>query len=179
MKICSILVLLTLVLGIPVLAADKPPMDLPLYPGGESTMELNLTNEDILPMVKTLIPMLAGKMGAVADKINPDDIAAILADVKRIEFQQVDITKAVTENDVADYYAKSVPNGDWNRVFWQKNNSAGTIAVFVQGGGEAIYGFRVQSLNVDNKPVKRVMVAKSIGKIDYTKLITLASKFFQ
>lgn len=169
-----VLALLALLCGSAVVA-EAPPMDIPIYPGGESTMEINLTNEDLLPTLRAILPMV--KMGGL-DKINPDDIAVALKDVKRIQMLQLDIKRTATETDLADFYAKKLPAGDWNKVFWQKAGKQGTLVIFVQGMGEKLYGFRVQSAVADGKPIKRVQILKTEGKIDYVKLMTVAAKMY-
>lgn len=155
--------------------AEAPPMDIPVYPGGEATMELNLTNEDLLPTLQVVLPMV--KLPGV-EKLNPDDLAAVFKDVKRIQMLQIEVAKSVSESEIADYYAKRLPAGAWNKVFWQRVPNQGTIAVFVQGLGEKLYGFRVQSTMVDDKPIKRVQILKAEGKLDYVKLISTAAKMY-
>lgn len=169
------LIAFALLLCTSVIAAEKPAIDIPVYPGGEATMEINLTSEDLLPTLQAMLPMIAGKL---ADQINPDDLTGALKDVKQIEMLQIDIAKTATETEVADYYAKNVPAGQWSRVFWQKSPKMGTMAFYVQGGGEKLYGFRVQQAMSDDKPVKRVQVVKTNGKIDFVKLLTIAAKLF-
>ena len=168
-------IVITLLMCASSIAAEKPAMDVPIYPGGEATMEVNLTSEDLLPTLKAMLPMMAGKM---ADKINFDDLDAALKDVKQVEVLQLDIKKDATDAQIADYYAKNVPAGEWNRVFWQKLPNAGTMAFYVQGGGEKLYGFRVQSAVVDEKQIKRVQILKTDGKIDFVKALQIAMKVF-
>ncbi|MCE5197957.1 MAG: hypothetical protein ABFD54_06755 [Armatimonadota bacterium] len=177
MKLRLVVILLAIfTLSLAASAQDKPALDLKVYPGGESSMEINMGNEDILPMLKAMLPMLSGKMGAVLDKLDPNDLAAILKDVTQIEMIQVDISKSgVAEKDVADFYGKNIPAGQWNRVFWQAAPT-GTVAVYSQAGAEALYGFRVRTIKNGEQTVKRAEVAKIQGKIDYVKLIQLAGK---
>ena len=178
MKMRIFLIVLVLLLSVTVFAQEKPPMDLPIYPGGEPGMEINLSNEDILPMVKAMFPLFAGKLGSAAEKLNPEDVALIFKDMKRIQVLQLDVAKAgVSETDITTYYNKNLPSGSWTRVFWQSAPTVGTVAVYVQGGGESLYGFRVRSVNEDGKPVKRVEILKTEGKIDFAKIIVLAGKF--
>ena len=157
-----------------VVAAEKPAMDVPVYPGGEATMEVNLTSEDLLPTLKAMLPMMAGKM---ADKINFDDLDMALRDVKRIELLQVDIKKNATESQIADYYVKNAPAGEWSRVFWQ-SLPTGAMAFYVAGGGEQFYGFRVQSSVVEGKTTKRALIVRTEGKIDFMKVMAIAGKMF-
>lgn len=157
---------------------DKPAMDIPLYPGAEATMEVNLSNEDILPMVRALAPLLGQRLAAVAEAVSPDEVASVFKDVKRIQILQLDVAKAgVAERDVADFYARSLPKGSWNRVFWQSGAPAGTMAVYAQPGGEMIYAFRVRSAKQEDKSIKKVEVLEAEGKLDYLKLVSLAAKF--
>jgi len=167
-----------MLLSICAYAQEKPSMDLPTFPGGETSMEVNLSNEDILPTMKAMLPMLSGKMGSIAQKINPDEIAAVLKDVKRIQVLQVDVNKSgVTDSDITNYYSKNLPTGNWNRIFWQSAPKIGTLAVYVQGTGDSLYGFRVQTVTVDGKPAKQVMIGKIEGKIDFAKLLSIAGRF--
>jgi hypothetical protein len=156
---------------------EKPPMDLPVYPGAETALEVNMSNEDILPMAKAMLPMLSGKLGPMLDKINIDELADVLKDVKQIEMIQLDVNDTkVTEKDVVEFYTKNIPSGQWNRVLWQAGHNLGTIGLYAQTGVEGLYGFRARSIAVDGKQVKRVEVVKIMGKIDYTKLILIGSK---
>lgn len=175
MRTCFAVIVIALLMCTCVLAAEKPAMDIAIYPGGEATMEINLTNDDLLPTLKAMLPMMAGKM---ADKINFDDLAAALKDVKRVEVLQVDIKKKATDAEIADFYAKNVPAGDWNRVFWQSQSNTGTMAFYIQGVGEKLYGFRVASAVVDEKPIKRVLIIRTEGKIDFAKALAIAGKVF-
>lgn len=176
MKLRIVLVALFLFACMSAFAAEKPPMDIPVYPGGETSMEINLTSEDLLPTLQAMLPMV--KLGGVTDKISPEDLAGILKDVKRVQVLQLDVAKPATDTDVAGYYAKNLPGGEWNRVFWQKSPKLGTVALYVQGAGEKLYAFQVQQVKVDDKPVKRVLIVKTEGKIDFAKLLAVAMKAF-
>lgn len=180
MRLRAILVVVILVLTASAVAAEAPPLDVPIYPGGETTMEINMTNEDILPTLKAMLPIVAGKFGNAAQGINVEDIATAFKDLKRIQIAQVDVTKGgVTTNDVAKYYSSNIPKGSWNRVFWQSAGK-GTIALYTQGTGEsmAIYGFKIDDKMIDGTQTKRVMVVKTDGMVDLAKLLTIAAKYF-
>lgn len=155
-------------------AQEKPEIDIAVYPGGEATMEINLTQEDLVPTLQAMLPLI--KIGAEG-AIDPDDIAAALSDVRRIEFLQIDIVRNPTGDAVADFYARNLPAGKWNRVFRQRSPS-GIIALYVQGGGEKLYGFRVTQEKAGDKPIKRVQVFKTEGKFDYARLLRIAAKMY-
>lgn len=177
MKLRIIASLFVLILATAASAEDKPAMDLPIYPGCETNMEINLTSQDILPTLKAMIPLLPEKVAKYTQKITPDEIADVLKNVTRIEAVQMDVAKAgVSETDISNYFAKNLPNGQWSRLFWQSTSQIGTVAVYSQGEGDSFYVYRIQSIKVDGKPVKRVMVAKTEGKIDFSKLVLLAGK---
>ncbi len=177
----AILILSVLLMGATAWADDeKPPIDLPTYPGSQSSMEVNLTNEDILPMLKAMLPMMSGRLGVSRRASILTTSRRYLKDVKRIEMVQLDITKSgITQEDVVNFYAKNLPAGNWTRLFWQNGPSSGMMAVYTRVGMDGFYGFRVQSLTIDGKPAKRVMVAKTDGKIDFVKLIGIAGKCAQ
>lgn len=159
-------------------AEDKPILDIPIYAGGEVTMEVNLTNEDILPMVNAMLPLLSRKFGEIVETVSAEDIAGVFKDIKSIQFLQFDLTKSgIADRDIADFYAKSIPQGSWNRIFWQTDALNGTIAVYCQSGGEMLYGFRIRSIKESQKIIKRVEVLKTKGKLDYARLISLAAKY--
>ncbi|MCE5323584.1 hypothetical protein LLG46_09760 [bacterium] len=178
MKIKTALVILAALTGTSCFAqGEKLPMDLPVYPGSETAMEVNMSNEDILPMAKAMLPMLSGKLSSTLDKIDMNDIADIIKDVKQIEFVQLDIAdQKVTEKDIIGFYTKNIPGGEWTRVFWQNAPKVGTVALYTQKDIQNIYGFRTRTIVVDDKSVKRVEVAKITGRIDYVKLLLTASK---
>lgn len=145
---------------------------LPIYPGGESTMEISLTDADLLPTLKAMLPMM--KLGGL-EKIDPNDLEAALKDVKLVEVQQVEVRTPASEMQIADFYTQKAPAGVWNQVFRQ-STSKGSMALFVQGAGEKLYGYRVQPAVEDNKPVKKAIIFRTEGKIDYVKALTIAGK---
>ena len=172
-------VLLMLVCSIAVAEEEKLPMDLPIYPSGESTMEMNITSADILPMLSAMLPLAARGMGKLAEAISPEEVASILADVRRIQVLQLDVPKPkVTEAQIASYYAANLPQGRWSRVFWQTDSPKGTMALYSQKDTEQLFGFHISSVQAEGKQIERVEVVKIEGKIDYAKIITMAAKLF-
>jgi hypothetical protein len=181
MRLLGVILVLTLAAA-PLVAVsqEKPPIDLPSLAGGEVTMEINMTSDDILPTVKAMLPLLMNNIGKDSDKIDADEVASAFQDVKRIELLQVDYSKPdKSETDIAAFYAKNVPAGDYTRVFWQSKKISGTISVYSSPGGEKLYLFRVRTVVEEEKAIKRIEVAKTEGKIDYAKLIPIAMRFFE
>ena len=179
MRVRSIATLAILMCSACGAGAEKPPMDLPVYPGGTSTMEINMTSEDILPMLKAMMPLAGGKLGAVAEMVSPEEISDILKDLRHIEFAQVDIDKpGVTDSQIADFYARKLPAGRWSRVYFRSENPSGTVALYAQPNTEAVYGFQVTGVRAEGKTIKRVQVAKVEGRIDFARVISLVGKLF-
>lgn len=160
-------------------AAEAPTVDLLTYPGGEATMEISLSNEDILPTMKAMLPMMGSSISAITEKVSVEEIASIFRDVRRIQFMTIEVAKAgVAETDIANYYAKNLPAGQWNRVFWQAKGNSGTVSVYSQANAETLYGFRVRSAKEEGKTVRRIEVIKTEGKLDFAKLMKLAGAYF-
>ncbi|MCX6343572.1 MAG: hypothetical protein NT018_00695 [Armatimonadetes bacterium] len=177
MKTRSVLLGLVLMLVACAGWAQDKPADLPVFKGGEVTMEINLGNADIIPTLNAILPLMSDNISKIMQGVNPDDLAAVLKDVTQIEMIQVEVAKSsVSESEIASFYGKNIPEGKWSRVFWQSKPKGGVLAIYVQSGLEAIYGYKVETKNVDGKPVKRAQIAKIKGKIDFLKLISIASK---
>lgn len=182
MRLRIILLALLVFVAVPAFGQEtaKPPMDLAVYPGAETIMEVNLTNEDILPMAKAMIPLMGDRLGKLAEIVQPEDIAAIFKDVTRLEFLQLEVNKAgVAEKDLINFYSNKLPEGQWNKLFYQSGSESGTVSIYAKNGMSGIYGFRIRTISSDNKPVKRIDIIKSEGKIDFVKILTLAGQYFQ
>lgn len=183
MRLCAVLfaIAAVFVLCVSGLAEDEPIMDLPIYPGGEATLEVNLTQEDILPALQAMLPMFAGRLGGKADGVKPEDVAAVLKDVSVIQVVQVDIdNKGADVRDIARYYCSNIPSGRWSRIFWQTSDKKGcpseTTAIYCRPDAEGFYGFKVSAIEQDDRTIKQVTAARIDGKLDLEKLVSLAAK---
>ncbi|MDH7603169.1 MAG: hypothetical protein QHI38_13605 [Armatimonadota bacterium] len=155
---------------------EKPPIDIPVYPGGSTTMEVNMTAEELIAAVEAMMPSMAENLGPLAQVVSPADIADVVRDVKRIEYLQVEIPKAsVSVRQVADFYANKLPAGQWSRVVWLSDETRVT-ALFAQAGTEKLYGFRVSNTKQDGKTIRRAQVLKIEGRVDYVKVLKLGAK---
>ena len=161
-------------LAAPSLAQTKPAMDLPKYPGAEAGMEINLTKDDLLPTLNAMLPLLLSGAGKAASALNPDEIIAIFKDVDRVQYLQLDAVKpAATESDVLRFYQAKLPKGEWYRVFYTSTAKEGTISIYSERGGTALYGFRVQSVVQDKRKLRHVDIARIDGPLDFQKLPSL------
>ncbi len=155
---------------------DKPAMDLPVYPGGSSTMEINVTSEELVEMMQAMAPFMGNSLGPLAGAISPESIGDILRDVRRIEFLQVNIPEPrVKVDQIAAFYAKKLPAGKWSRVLWLADDPSGVTALFSQANTEQLYGFRVSTAKVEGKTIKQAMLLKIEGRIDYVRALKLAA----
>ncbi len=167
-----VLTILTLALCSSVVAAEKPALDVAIYPGGQPSMEVNLSQSDLLPALQGILPMVP--LAGLNQILTPEAAAALLNGIKRFQYLQIDIVSNPVDTQVSDFYSKNLPAGEWNRVFWQKAN-IGTIAFYNQGT-EKLYAFLVQQTTIDGKPAKRVQIIRAEGKIDLAQLLSIAAK---
>ncbi|MCX8052423.1 MAG: hypothetical protein N3B12_01330 [Armatimonadetes bacterium] len=155
---------------------DKPPLDLRVYPGGSSTMEINMTSEEFLQMLQVTLPIIGPVLGKFGEMLVPEAVGDVLKDVKRIEFLQVDVAqKGVTNEQIAKFYAKNLPPGRWSRVLWMFEAQSGAIGLYSQQNTDQLYGFYVSTVTVDGKRIKRATVVKIEGRVDYAKLVELVT----
>ena len=160
-------------------AEDKPAMDIAVYPKSETLLEVNMTADELFPMIDAMYPMIAARLGSKAENVTAQDVVAALDGLKRIELLQMRIdAKDATEQQITDLYTKKLPKGNWSRVMWQCSDSRGTVGVYATQGFENLYGFKITKKVVDDKPVREVIVAKIEGKVDVAKLAALAGKIF-
>jgi hypothetical protein len=170
MRTCLVVIAILFLCASLVMAEEA--IGIPVYPGGESTMEISLADADLLPTLKAMLPMM--KLGGL-EKIDPNDLEAALKDVKLVEVLQVEVRTPASEAQIADFYSQKAPAGTWNQVFKQSTTKT-AMALFVQGAGEKLYGYRVQTAVEDTKPIKNPIIFRTEGKIDYVKALTIAGK---
>lgn len=159
-------------------SAESSAPGLPVYPGCEPTLEMDLGSDELAAALDFALPMLAGKYNLPAD-LKPEDVAVIFADVRRIQALQVEVDKPkTTESDVAAFYADRLPEGTWSRVFWQNQGSGGIAALYMRSGGDGIYGFRIDTKKSGNMQMPRALVILAEGRLDIARLLALGAKVF-
>jgi len=165
-------IIIILLAGAATAEDQKPPMDLLTYPGAEVTMEVNLSAEDIAPMIQATMPM----MGDTGQILSPEDLNDILKDLKQIEILQLDVRRSKTKvQDIATYYSSKLPDGKWSRVLY-RSDSKSSLAIYADAEAKSYYGFSIRNASPAGKPIKQVTMAKIVGKIDFQKLAQLATK---
>ncbi|MGQ9455418.1 MAG: hypothetical protein ACUVRS_10920 [Armatimonadota bacterium] len=177
-RLTMVLTILLLTGPIAVAQDEKPPMDLPIYPGGSTVTEVNVTGEELANLIQALLPILGEKFGPVAQVVNSDELTEIIRDIKRIQYMESHISKAsVTHEQVANFYSKKLPSGQWSRILWLANES-NVLALYAQNNMEQLYGFRSSDDQQDGKTIRKAQVVKIEGKIDYVKAVKLVGKVF-
>lgn len=155
-----------------------PATDLPVFPGGQPTLEINLTSENLLTALDTALALSGGRI-TLPDGLTSQDLAGVFADVRRIQALQVEVDKPeVTEADVAAFYAGNLPDGKWSRVFWQSGGPKGTVALYMRDNGDGIYGLRVDTARNGDSQVRRALVVSTEGRIDLVKLVAIVVRVF-
>ncbi len=155
---------------------EKPPLDIPVYPGGSTTMEVNMTAEELMNLITAIMPSIAEKFGPLGMAISPEELADVVRDVRRIQYVQVDVPKSsITLDQIADFYSKKLPRGEWSRVIWMRDE-ASAATLYAQPNTRQIYGFRVSSTKQDDTIVRQAQVFKLEGKVDYVKAVKLFAK---
>ncbi len=155
---------------------NRPEIDIPLYPGSEATLEINLTNDDFLPTLQAMLPMFAEKIKPI-EGMSAEDLASVFKDVRRVQVLQLDVDKqGVTDTDITTFYTKNIPAGEWTKVMQMSREPVGAMALYVRDMGEYLYGFRVQTVKMEDRSIKRITIAKTEGKVDFVKLMMIAGK---
>lgn len=171
MKTKTVLIIAFCLLAIMAVAQDKPPISIPTYPGAQTILEINMSNEDL----STLLPMFMSGMPKELDGVSEDDINDVLKDIERVEYLQLESKKPdVSLSQLASFYNKNIPEGKWNRVFYMKSANGQVMTVYSQANMAQLYGYRFQTVKVDGKPVIRMDVARLSGRINFEKLMTIA-----
>jgi hypothetical protein len=171
-KIRTIISIALCLLAVMAVAQDKPPITIPTYPGAQVMMEINMNNEDLA----TLLPMFISGAGDMVAGINEDDITDVLKNIIRVEYLQLESSKAgVDIAKLASFYNQKIPAGKWNKVFYMKSKNGQVISVFAQSDMAELYGYRMQTVKIDGKSVNKMDVARIEGKIDFQKLMKIAA----
>lgn len=171
MKTRTIISIVLCMLAAVAMAQEKPPVSIPVYPGVQVNMEINMNNEDLA----TLLPMFMSGAGDIAEGISEDDIADMLKNITRVEYLQMESSKpGVDLSKLVSFYNKNIPAGNWHKVFYMKSKDGQVVSVYAQSDMAELFGYRMQTVKVDGKTVNKMDVARIEGKIDFQKLITIA-----
>lgn len=171
MKIRTVLTVILCLLAVIAVAQEKPPISIPVYPGAQAVMEVNMTNEELL----SLLPVFASGAAKQLEGISEEDISSVLKDVKQVEYMQMECSKkGISIAKLTAFYNQKIPDGKWNRVFYSKAADGQVVAVYAQENVNELYGYRMRAVKIDGKMVNKMDVARITGKIDFEKLLSIA-----
>jgi hypothetical protein len=124
--------------------------EVPVFQGGKVMAEINLTNRDILPMIKDSIKVLGFKTGgplppplAMLEAMNTDDLHAALADLAAIRGVVYLIPTLEKPETVVEFYRQQVKGPEWSRVLLLHPNDSVSVNVYARGT-QGMYGFVVK-----------------------------------
>lgn len=177
-RVLSLFVLLVIIAA-PAFAEDEAsPMDIVAYPGSEIAMEVNMSNEDILPMLQALLPLLGAGKPELSQALNPEEISLILRDVRSVQYLQLEVRQGKSGiGQIADFYSTKLPGGGWSKVFYKASPDT-VMAIYADPKAQAYYGFRARGITVDGKRMNQVDVARLAGRVDLVGLVKVAMRFF-
>lgn len=167
----TVLITLALVLLTATAYAQQPP-EIPAPAGATLVTEINLSDSDILGMIKQAIPAFAqaaagtpGEVGDLIKLLDIDSFSAAIEGVRQIRVLQFDVPKTSNTAKMLDFYQAKLPADDgWSRIIYDVSmapTKAG--AVYTRSGQDFII------VGMDMKK-SRLVVARTVGFVDVPKL---------
>jgi hypothetical protein len=152
------------------LAATAPP-EIVAPPGGALITEVNLSDNDVLGMLKQAIDAFAqsskgakGEIGQGLKAVDLSTLAEAIQGVSAIRAMQFKLTPGTSAGAVLNFYQTQLPTTQgWSRILFDTSMAPkGAMAVYTRGGQEYF------SIGID--PSKnRAYVARTIGSVDVPK----------
>ncbi len=190
--ICTILILLALVH--PLFSAEETLHLLPIYTGGKVDFELNVSEDDFLPAFRQflgLAPVLkiVGFPPTAADqekktspqavdpemqaKMGEDFVKHLQAAIKGLRQFSVAVYRIppdVRSDQIANFYMQKLGLTKGWRSILRVDLPQGMFRIYAMPNLEGIFGLIIQN--------DRVIVGRTIGKIDLASISTLWAKYF-
>jgi hypothetical protein len=147
-------------------------------PGAILLTEVNLSESDILGMIKESIPAFAqaaagapGELGLYLKNADLNTLSDAIRDIKQIIIVQFQVPPKTDIAKTLAFFESSLPSADgWSRMLYDTSTlQKGAIAVYTNSGQDFF------AVAVD--PAKnRVYAARTIGFVDVPKLAAWAAK---
>jgi hypothetical protein len=179
MKRTLIAAFITLALPVLLFAQQAEPIALPEVPTAPGTMlitEVNLTDNDILGMIKQAIPAFVrsaeGSKGEFGDFLKNADLTTFIdafQDVHTVRAMQFRLNASTTPASVMSFYqGKFGAEGGWSRVLYDASTlKKGTVAVYARDSEDFLL--------VGTDSAKKVAYAvRTVGFVDVPKLASWA-----
>ncbi|MBI2842071.1 MAG: hypothetical protein HYX78_01580 [Armatimonadetes bacterium] len=141
-------------------------------PGGTLITELNLSEADILGMIKQALPAFSqavanasGEFGTMLQKLDLNTLAEAIAGIRQIHAMQFKLDPNVKPDVIMSFYQDQFsPEQGWNRVLYDASKGPkGAAAVYARSGQE-FFGIGVDSAK------QRAFAVRTVGFVDVPKL---------
>jgi len=153
-------------------ATPVAPPEIATPPGGTLVTEVNLSENDILGMIKQAIPAFAqsaagapGDLGKFLKNVDLNAFADAISGVKFIRVMQFKLDPKTAPAAVATSYEKEFTQAEgWSRVLYDTSMAPNSVVAVYTRGGEDFFG-----VGIDTK-AKRAVAFRTIGFVDIPKL---------
>jgi len=172
----SVVIVLALMMFMPAAWAQQP--DIPAPPNSTLVTEINLSESDILGMIKAAIPAFAeavtstpGELSYLISQLNLNALVDSIRDVKQIRVVQYRLLPGIDSKGILDFYDQSLPDLEgWSRLLYDISAlPKGAAAIYTRSGQDFLI------VGVD--PSKNaVFAARTVGFVDVPKLAEWVGK---
>jgi len=156
----------------PLSIRNTPPI--PIYPKAALVGELNLSDQDILGIVKGVLRSIseAAVMPVKGKAIPPGAIKAlseVISGLKhvRVMVTRLQNTKADWATKVVDFYDRALSKGPWNRIFLDMSRPNSALAVYSLPRGDGLLMVKGKRKGAGAE----ITAARTVGRVDFVKLI--------
>lgn len=172
----SVVIVLALMMFMPAAWAQQP--DIPAPPNSTLVTEINLSESDILGMIKAAIPAFAeavtstpGELSYLISQLNLNALVDSIRDVKQIRVVQYRLLPGIDSKGILDFYDQSLPDSEgWSRLLYDISAlPKGAAAIYTRSGQDFLI------VGID--PSKNaVFAARTVGFVDVPKLAEWVGK---
>jgi len=155
---------------------------IPIYPKGQVVTEINLSEQDLLPMLKEMLqsapklPIQAG--GGKTLEVDFSELSLALQGLKRIRVLTCRIPGAPQPAHVARFYADSLRTQGWSQIAWVATKPEEVFALHSLGqkGGLFFLTSRVTRAKNGSRWTE-VTAGRTEGMIDMVRLMRWIGRF--
>jgi len=121
----------------PTAAPAQPPasLEIPLPENAEVQMEIQVSEDDFLPMIKQVLPQFAGLFLLVA----PEELQEALQGLRQVRVLEVEVPVGPKAEDLVTFYEERFTGQQWRRVFWQRRKPGRVLLLLAQEGLEGTF----------------------------------------
>ncbi len=156
--------------GLVLLASVGEPLEIPVYPGGQRTLELRLTERDFLPWVRAFFVSLAEVAKAKGMKVSPEEVEEAVSKLKEVKAEGFAYPREYART-LLEFYGQKFPSKEgWRTIVWLllPDNSF-ALLVKVRGEMEELFAFGAKG----EKLITHALVVRTEGLPDVGVLLRL------